>query len=189
MIGVRFLHSRADFADGGIVPLVESWSTLWTFIGRRWLPRGFTCTIRWPHPPILVVFGSFSWGVPKLCLEQSCSPRISTKFFCHDNAKVGGKGTGARWGWWITQNWLHEPIKGTWKNIWASSCTDLWHLYQLHLTHKLSFRWGILLIWFFVFWFVMPPHNYQPNYDRDAYKWCAVIRKPRSAWPNQTALP
>ena len=28
----------------------------------------------------------------------------------------------------------------------------------------------------FGFWFVMSPHSWQLNYDRDAYKWCAVIR-------------
>jgi len=29
----------------------------------------------------------------------------------------------------------------------------------------------------------------QPKHDKDAYKWCAVIRKPVSAWLNRTALP
>ena len=35
--------------------------------------RGAYCTTRWPHPQFLIVFGSFLRGVPKLCLEQSCS--------------------------------------------------------------------------------------------------------------------
>jgi len=33
----------------------------------------------------------------------------------------------------------------------------------------------------FGFWFVMSLHRQQPNYSRDAYKWCAVTMKPGSA--------
>jgi len=36
---------------------------------------------------------------------------------------------------------------------------------------------------FFKFCFVvMPPHSWRTNYSRNAHRWCAVIRKPESAW-------
>jgi len=41
----------------------------------------------------------------------------------------------------------------------------------------------------FGFEFVMQPHRWQSSYNRNAYKWCAVIGKPGSARPNRTALP
>jgi len=72
-----------------LCPIVTSLQLRWETVASR----GFSCTIRWPHPPILVIFGSFLRSVPKFCLQQSCSPWICTKLFRHDDAKVGEKGT------------------------------------------------------------------------------------------------
>ena len=35
----------------------------------------------------------------------------------------------------------------------------------------------------------MPTHSWHFKYNRNGHRWCAVIRKPRSAWPNRTGLP
>jgi len=106
-------------------------------------------------PQNLVIFGSFLGGDPKFCLEQSCSPWIWTKLFRHGDAKVGRKGTATRWGCRILQNWLQEPIKGTWQSIWASSFTDLRQLCLPHLALKLPFGGG--------FWTQTSPKYPPPN--------------------------
>ena len=33
-----------------------------------------------------------------------------------------------------------------------------------------------------IFFCVLPPHSYRAYYIRNAHRWCAVTRKPRSAW-------
>ena len=35
---------------------------------------------------------------------------------------------------------------------------------------------------FFIFFGVLSPHSSRANYIRDGYRWCAVTRKPGSAW-------
>jgi len=82
-----------------------SLSNLVKFQGNNSFPEGFVHSKRWPHPQILVVFGSFLGNGPNFCLDQSCSPWIWTKLFRHVDTKVGGKGTATRWGCRITQNW------------------------------------------------------------------------------------
>jgi len=82
------------------------------------------------------------WGHSLVVFKGWSQILLSTKLFRHGfelfrhgDAKVGGKGTATRWGCRIKQNWLQEPIEGTWQSSkclhWfatpmpAASCAQL----------------------------------------------------------------
>jgi hypothetical protein len=99
------------------------------------LERGVYLYHKMTPPPNLghswVVFEGWSQILPSTKLfchgfEQSCSAMATQKL----------KGMATRWGCRIKQNWLQEPIEGTWQSIPASVCTDLRHLCPPHLVHS-----------------------------------------------------
>jgi len=57
------------------------------------------------------------------------------------------KGTATRWGCRIKQNWLQEPIEGTWQSIRASACIDLRHLCLLHLVRSYHLGGLVCSLW------------------------------------------
>jgi len=125
-------------------------------------------------PPNLGPFWVIFWGVvPNFAFNKAVLPWIWTKLFRHGDAKVGGKGTATRWGCRIKQNWLQEPIDGTWQSIRVSACPDLRHLCPPHLVR--SYHLGGLVCSLWAKWppqifgeqiwnsslkFHHPPHNF-----------------------------
>ena len=89
-------------------------------------------------PPIN--FGRFGGVVLNFAFYKVVPPWIWTKLFRHGDAKVGGKGRATRWGCRMTQNWLQEPIEGTWQSLWTSACTDLHQLCPPHLVRSSYLR-------------------------------------------------